>query len=91
MLDTKVFYYEPDNRYIDNVESKLYIIRNKLRNKINEEKKESKISKLKIMSILEELADCIKENTFEIYENSNGKDNKYIFKDQTRKIIYNDI
>ena len=91
MLDTKVFYYEPDNRYIDNVESKLYIIRNKLRNKINEEKKESKISKLKIMSILEELADCIKENTFEIYKNSNGKDNKYIYKNQTRKIIYNDI
>ena len=91
MLDTKVFYYEPDNRYIDNIESKLYIIRNKLRNKINEEKKESKTSKLNIMSVLEEFADCIKENTFEIYENSNGKDSKYIFKDQTRKTLYNDI
>ena len=91
ILDTKVFYYEPDNRYIDNIESKLYIIRNKLRNKIKEDKKESKYSKIKIMFVLEEFADCIKEKLFEIYENSKGKDIKYIFKDQTRKILYNDI
>ena len=90
ILDTKVFYYEPDNRYIDNIESKLYILRNKIRNKINEDKKESN-TKLKIMTVLEEFAECIKNNTFEIYNNSNGIDDKYIFKNQIRKIIYKDI
>ena len=93
-LDTKVFYFEPDNRYIDNIQSKIFVYKNELKNNCKIEEKEKKILKfdnIKIMNIIEEFSDNI-INVIYILNNNNNinqkNNNKYLFKDQIRNILY---
>ena len=88
--DSKVFYYEPDNRYIDNVESKLMIIRNHFKNgSLIDTKKSENVKKVKMFSSLENLSIAIKEDIDAIVESiGDKKEVKNIYSSKVRNIIY---
>ena len=88
--DSKVFYYEPDNRYIDNVESKLMIIRNHFKNgSLIEAKQTEPAKKIKMFSSLENLSIAIKEDIGEIIQRIGDKNEaKNIYSRKVRNIIY---
>ena len=63
VFESKIFYIEPDNNYIDNSQNKMLIIKNLLKNKFNiENNKQIQEYKYddKIMMVFEEFTDKIK-------------------------------
>ena len=99
VFESKIFYIEPDNNYIDNSQNKMLIIKNILNNNLDldftKEIDEYKFDG-KIMTVFEEFTDKIKivcvniikekkENKFK-YENM--EEHKFIFKNYIRPKIY---
>ena len=99
VFESKIFYIEPDNNYIDNSQNKMLIIKNIINNNldldITKEIDEYKFDG-KIMTVFEEFTDNIKiicnniikekkENKFK-YENM--EEHKFIFKNYIRPKIY---
>ena len=101
VFETKIFYIEPDNNYLDNSQNKMLIIKNILKNNgkldnINNKGIIEYKNDDKIMAVFEEFTDKIKiicnniikekkENKFEL---NNLEDNKYIYKNLVRPKIY---
>ena len=96
--ETKVFYYEPDNRYIDNIESKLFIVKNYFKNGKSITLKEASddIETIKIFCSLENLTNSVMANIKSLIreiESIGNKEEKktnvkYLYKEKIRNIIY---
>ena len=99
IFETKIFYIEPDNNYIDNSQNKMLILSNILKNKFNIEiktlKEEYKFDD-KIMIVFEEFTEkikiiinnTIKEKKESKYKYEDKEDFKFIFKNIIRPKIY---
>ena len=94
-LDSKVFYFEPENRYIDNVESKIFVYKNELKNKIviqSEKKCFNDDNSNKIMNTIEDFSDNVINAIYILNNNNNNinqnNNNKYLFNDHIRNILY---
>ena len=100
VFEAKIFYYEPDNNYIDNSQNKLLIIKNFLKNNFNSNKiqinYEEYKSDDKIMIVFEEFTDKIKNvcnyiinSKKEVVNQTIGEDDtKFIYKNIVRPKIY---
>ena len=102
IFETKVFYSEPDNNYIDNSQNKMLIIKNILKNNFDSKNFNTTIDNQtmkentgdQIMIIFEEFTDKIKNVCQNIIrEKQEGEDNKfnctkYIYKNLIRPEIY---
>jgi hypothetical protein len=91
--DTKVFFFEPDNRYIDNIENKISILKNVIKNgkeniKGNDGSNNNKVNKTKIFIVLEEFSENIKQIVHRQIEQECEKE-KYYFANKIRNEIYN--
>ena len=99
IYDTKVFYMEPDNNYIDNSQNKMIILKNIIKNKLNSNKfnnlkneQDNKIEN-KILIVFEEFTDNIKKICKYLLKNDennqiNDESLKYIYKNVIRNEIY---
>ena len=98
-FETKIFYIEPDNNYIDNSQNKMLIIKNILKNNSNIEMNKEFIEYKyddKIMTLFEEFTDkikiicnnIIKEKKENKFESKNLEDKKFIYKNLVRPNIY---
>ena len=97
VFETKIFYIEPDNNYIDNSQNKMLILKNLFKNKqtidynknIDEFKQEDKI-----MMVFEEFTDKIKNICINIIKDNKIKNveiqdcYKFIYKNIIRPKIY---
>ena len=100
IFEAKVFYFEPDNNYIDNSQNKMIILRNILKNNFdidiidnNTNEKKGDNNDDKIMAVFEEFTDRIKNICNSIIinrasENKNEENLKYIYKKMIRPKIY---
>ena len=99
IYDTKVFYMEPDNNYIDNSQNKMIILKNIIKNKLNSNKfnnlKKEQDNKIenKILIVFEEFTDNIKKICKYLLKNDennqiNDESLKYIYKNVIRNEIY---
>ena len=96
VFETKVFYYEPDNNYIDNSQNKMLVVKNILKNNFDintGEEKKSDIANNKILAVFEEFTDRIKSICKNIIANKNNIDKnkddlKYIYRNMIRPKIY---
>ena len=90
--DTKVFFFEPDNRYIDNIENKISILKNVIKNGKENIKgnnyNNNKVNKTKIFIVLEEFSENIKQIVHRQIEQGCEKE-KYYFANKIRNEIYN--
>ena len=96
VLESKIFYIEPDNNYIDNSQSRILLIKNILKNKIDiggKKKLEEYKYEDKIMMAFEEFTEKIKIICNNIIKTkaeklTNYEHNKYIYKNLVRPKIY---
>ena len=97
LFETKIFYIEPDNNYIDNSENKMLILKNLYKNKtkINYNKNiEEFKNDDKIMMVFEEFTDKIKNICINIIKDNKINDEnkqeyyKFIYKNIIRPKIY---
>ena len=100
VFESKIFYIEPDNNYIDNSQNKMLIIKNLLKNKFNiENNKQIQEYKYddKIMMVFEEFTDKIKiicnliiksKNELKNENKDDENNNKFIYKNLVRPNIY---
>ena len=97
VFETKIFYIEPDNNYIDNSENKMLILKNLYKNKtkINYNKNiEEFKNDDKIMMVFEEFTDKIKNICINIIKDNKINDEnkqeyyKFIYKNIIRPKIY---
>ena len=96
VLESKIFYIEPDNNYIDNSHNKMFLIKNIIKSKSNidniKEFEEYKYED-KIMMVFEEFTEKIKNICNNIIKTktekfTNYEHNKYIYKNLVRPKIY---
>ena len=97
VFETKIFYIEPDNNYIDNSQNKMLILKNLYKNKtkINYNKNiEEFKNDDKIMMVFEEFTDKIKNICINIIKDNKINDEnkqeyyKFIYKNIIRPKIY---
>ena len=98
-FESKIFFYEPDNNYIDNSQNKILILKNAFKSKFNIDNininKEEYKQNDKIMIVFEEFTDKIKSicnniinNKEDFNENIYQKNEKFIYKNIIRPKIY---
>jgi len=102
--ENKVFYFEPDNRYIDNIEIKFKIINFIIKNRGNEISKtilsnfdncnknkvvDINIAKIAILGMLEKFIDSIKNESENIIKYFTEKNKDFDIED-VRRILYKD-
>ena len=99
ILETKIFYIEPDNNYIDNSQNKMLILKNIFKNNMNIGSNKEIVKyndDYKIMAVFEEFTDkikiicnnIIKEKEENKFLSENEEDNKFIYKNIIRSKIY---
>jgi hypothetical protein len=90
--ENKVFFYEPDNKYIDNIEIKLSIMENRISTQIlpNNVNNEVTLPNVKILIMLESFTQYITDNFYNISLAGGGTiDIKDNLMNSIRKHIYN--
>ena len=97
--ETKVFYFEPDNTYIDNSLNKMLILKNILKNNTNciklieelkkEELKTNLNNEKNVFIVFEEFTELIKEKCWELKEKN--IDNKNAIDKDKLKFMFKDV